>query len=344
MKEHFNVLGIETTCDETAASIVTNGCEILSNIVASQDELHAAYGGVFPELACRQHVEAIIPVIEESLRRAEVKPEELDLISVARGPGLIGALLIGISAAQALAMAWNKPLIGINHIEAHLYAAMIREEQPLFPAIGLVISGGHTCLVKILDIGRYELIGQTVDDAIGEAFDKVASVLGLPYPGGPAIEKLAKRGDPKRFDLNPGRVRGKPWAFSFSGLKTNVLYHAKGQNCTKESSCILDDQGKADLAASFQDIALKDVLTRAVKAAQEHGCKAIYCGGGVSQNQRLRKIFNQLSSKIELFCPELELCGDNAAMIAGLAYHQFKRNDYENKFTIEPAPRLPFWN
>jgi N6-L-threonylcarbamoyladenine synthase len=218
------VLGIESTCDETACAIVKDGKDILSNIIHSQSEMHSPFGGVFPELACRRHVDAIIPVIRDAMMHAHVSKNEIDLIAVSKGPGLIGALLIGLNVAKALSMAWDIPFIGINHVEAHLYAAIMPLESPPFPALGIVISGGHTFMVKMRGIGSYEGIGTTQDDAIGEAFDKVASLLHLPYPGGPAIEQLAKQGNPSRFSFRPANVKGRPWDFSFSGLKTNVLY------------------------------------------------------------------------------------------------------------------------
>src|SRR3989344_2041231 len=247
------VLGIESTCDETGASIVENGVRILSNVVASSADIHERFGGVFPELACRRHIDAIIPVIEEAMAKANVTPDDVDLIAVAKGPGLVGALLIGMNAAKGLSIAWKKPFIGINHVEAHLYAAMMDPSfKNPFPALGVVLSGGHTLLLKINDIGSYEPIGTTVDDAIGEAFDKVATLLGLPYPGGPHIERLSREGNPKAFSFSAGRVKKNPLCFSFSGLKTNVLYAVKGQNGQGKTEIV----NRADVAASFQETAL----------------------------------------------------------------------------------------
>lgn len=228
------VLGIESTCDETGASVVEDGRRILSNVVASSADIHERFGGVFPELACRRHIDAILPVIDEALRKAAVTPKEIDLIAVAKGPGLVGALLIGMNAAKGLSIAWEKPLIGVNHVEGHLYASMMELSDIPLPALGVVLSGGHTLLLKILDIGSYEPIGTTVDDAVGEAFDKVASLLGLPYPGGPHVERLAKTGNPKGCHFTPGNVKKNPLDFSFSGLKTAVLYTVKGQAAQKE--------------------------------------------------------------------------------------------------------------
>jgi N6-L-threonylcarbamoyladenine synthase len=274
------VLGIESTCDETGASVVKDGKEILSNVVASSADVHEKYGGVFPELACRRHIDAIIPVVDEALRIANVTPEMLDAIAVAKGPGLVGALLIGVNAAKGLSIAWNKPLIGVNHVEAHLYASMMELDEVPLPALGVVISGGHTLLLKILEVGVYEPIGTTVDDAIGEAFDKVAALLGLPYPGGPHVEKMARQGNPKAIALSAGKVKRSPYDFSFSGLKTAVIYASKAQQMTETF--------KNDLAASFQETALSDIANKTFLAASQFPCQAIFLGGGVSNNQRLR--------------------------------------------------------
>lgn len=332
------VLGIETTCDETACSIVQDGKEILSNVIASQTDLHAQYGGVFPELACRKHIDTLIPVIEEAIVQAGIGKRAIDLVAVAKGPGLIGALLIGLNAAKALSLAWKKPFVGVNHVEAHLYAAMMGGKEPLYPSLGVVISGGHTFLVRILEIGKYEMIGQTVDDAIGEAFDKVAVMLGLPYPGGPAIEMLAKKGDPSRYFFKPGRVKEKPWDFSFSGLKTNVLYTVKGQNQNKNAPSTITEAEKPHIAAAFQETALRDVVNKALLAAQTFDCQAIYLGGGVSNNGRLRELFKL--SPIPVFWPPQGLSLDNAAMIAGLGYHLFQKQGHGDGLDLEPMARI----
>lgn len=338
------VLGIETTCDETACAVVKDGKEILSNVIATQTDLHAIYGGVYPELACRRHFELIVPIIDQALKEADVMQGQIDLIAVAYGPGLIGALLLGVHAAKSLSLAWNKPLIGVNHVEAHLYAAWMGCESPDFPALGVVISGGHTFLMKMESLDRYEMIGQTVDDAIGEAFDKVAVLLDLPYPGGPQIEQLALHGDPKKFPFKAGVVKGRPWDFSFSGLKTNVLYTVKGQNCDKKAPSQITEQDKPHIAAAFQEAALGDIATKALAAADKFGCKMIFLGGGVTHNQRLRELFK--TSQIPVHWPPPGLSLDNGAMIAGLGYHLFlqrggQRGYKGDSLDLEPCPRIP---
>ncbi|OGN55379.1 MAG: tRNA (adenosine(37)-N6)-threonylcarbamoyltransferase complex transferase subunit TsaD [Chlamydiae bacterium RIFCSPHIGHO2_12_FULL_44_59] len=308
----MNVLGIETTCDETAASVVASGKQILSNVVASSADLHAQYGGVFPELACRCHIETIERVISQAIQLADVSLEQLDLIAVAKGPGLVGALLIGMNTAKGLSLSLKKPLIGVNHVEAHLYASMMGLSEIPLPALGIVLSGGHTFLIKILDVGSYTPLSTTVDDAIGEAFDKVASLLGLPYPGGPHIEALAKNGNPGKYPFKAGQVKENPLDFSFSGLKTNVLYTIRKNPFKKE-----------DIAASFQETAFLDIVKKAKKASQTFPCQAIFFGGGVTINQRLREMFEITFDSTPLFWPPKELCLDNAAMIAGLGFKKY---------------------
>lgn len=335
------VLGIESTCDETACAIVREGKEVLSNVIRSQTELHNRFGGVFPELACRQHIDALIPVIKQALDEAQVSPAEINLIAAAKGPGLIGALLIGLNTAKSLSYAWNIPFIGVNHVEAHLYAAMMPLENPPLPALGLVVSGGHTFIVRIDELGKYHMMGTTQDDAVGEAFDKVAALLGLPYPGGPEIEALAKLGDPSRFPFRPGRIKMYPLDFSFSGLKTNVLYTLKGQSAPKEAPLIISEKEKADVAASFQETALRDVVSKSITAAKIFDCRAIYCGGGVSNNQRLRELFNEMNSPYPVYYPDKRMTLDNAAMIAGLGFHCYKREKKGDGFDLEPLTRIP---
>ncbi|HSX11674.1 MAG TPA: tRNA (adenosine(37)-N6)-threonylcarbamoyltransferase complex transferase subunit TsaD [Chlamydiales bacterium] len=328
------VLGIESTCDETGAAVVEGGRQILSNVVASSADIHERYGGVFPELACRRHIDAIIPVIDEAMQKAGVTPEQIDLIAVAKGPGLVGALLIGMNAAKGLSIAWQKPLIGVNHVEGHLYASMMELDRVPLPALGVVLSGGHTLLLKILDIGSYEPIGTTVDDAVGEAFDKVASLLGLPYPGGPHIERIAKMGNPKSYPFSAGKVKKNPFDFSFSGLKTAVLYAVKGQ--------VLTESQKSDVAASFQETALTDIVRKAHLAAQTFPCQAIFLGGGVCNNQRLRAIFHEKFPEMPIFWPPHNLSLDNAAMIAGLGGKKFiARGQVGDPLDLEVQTRVP---
>lgn len=338
------VLGIESTCDETASAVVKNGELILSNVIASQIDLHKEYGGVVPELACRRHIDLMMPVIDQALTQAQVSLQDIDLIAVAHGPGLIGALLIGLSTAKALALALQKPFIGINHIEAHLYAALMSiDEAVQFPCLGVVVSGGHTTIVFIKELGIYELIGQTVDDAIGEAFDKIAKLLGLPYPGGPQIERLALKGDPRRHPFKAGNVKGRPLDFSFSGLKTAVLYKIRGQHPHEHNQLPLSEQDQCDLAASFQRAALDDVVKKTLAAAQKYGTKTIIFGGGVTNNQCLRELFNQESKGAHrLIWPSMGLSLDNAAMIAGLGYYRYQIQGKGDPMDLEPLIRIPF--
>lgn len=336
------VLGIESTCDETGAAIVQDGRKILSNVVASSSDIHVRYGGVFPELASRRHAEAILPVVQEAMSIAKISAAKIDLICVANSPGLIGSLLVGLQFAKGLAIAWNKPWIAVNHVEAHLYAAMMQAPEPLsFPALGLVLSGGHTLLLKINSLGQYERIGTTVDDAIGEAFDKVASLLGLSYPGGPPLEILAKEGMADRFPLTAGKVKRNPLDFSFSGLKTSVLYAIKGQNAAEPK--ILSEQERKDLAASFQETAFKDVIAKTILAQEQFNPQAIFLGGGVCNNQRLQELFKMTFNHLPIYFPSFELTLDNAAMIAGLGYQKFCSRPISDPLDLEAQTRTPIW-
>ncbi len=309
------VLGIESTCDETAAAVVRNGEEILSNVISSQSDLHAVYGGVVPELACRRHIDLFIPVLDEALATAKLSLHDIDLLATAYGPGLIGALFIGLEGTKALSLALNKPFVAVNHIEAHLYAAIMSVKEPIaYPALGVVLSGGHTSLLIIHGIGEYTLIAETVDDAVGEAFDKVAKMLGLSYPGGPLIEERAKKGDRKRFSFHAGQVKGKPLHFSFSGLKTAVLYAKQ-----KLSPPYPID----DIAASFQEAAVKDIVSKVILAAEKYRLETLIFGGGVTQNQYLRQFFAEHAPHLRQVWPAPKLSLDNGAMIAGLGYHQY---------------------
>lgn len=339
------VLGIESTCDETAIAIVLDGKEILCNLISSQADLLALYGGVFPEQASRRHIEVILPLIEQAFQQTGLKHSDIDLIACAYGPGLIGPLLIGLNVAKGLAMGWDIPFIGVNHVEAHLYAALMAQQQEIFPALGVVISGGHTLLLKMEGARKYELIGSTVDDAIGEAFDKVARLLELGYPGGPEIERLAHSGNKKRYPFRSGTVKGRPWDFSFSGLKTSVLYAVKGVGSNRHSPILLKDEDRADVAASFQYAAFSHLIDKTVAAAEAFGCKAIYLGGGVSNSRTLRQLFKEkmqeLKSDKPLFWPTFELSQDNAAMIAGLGFIQYKEKGTGDPLSLMPRCRIP---
>lgn len=323
------VLGIESSCDETGIAIVKDGLEIISNEVMTQEDLHSRYGGVVPELACRRHVDVLQPLLKKAL---SIPLEDIDLIAVTMGPGLIGALLIGINFAQGLSLSLKKPLVGVNHVEAHLYAAWL-ESKPSLPAIGAIVSGGHTSLVYIEDVGRYTLIGQTWDDAAGEAFDKVARLLGLPYPGGQNLENLAIGGDPYSFSLKAGKIKQNTLDFSFSGLKTACLYAIKdlGEN--------ISELDKKNIAASFQHAALSDIVKKIHEATQVYNCESVIMGGGVCQNSYLKKLMKQKIS-IPIFWPPSGLCSDNGAMIAGLGYHVFKNCGEEKNVKADPRLKL----
>lgn len=326
------VLGIETTCDETSCAVVKDGYEILSNVISSQIDLHKEFGGVVPELACRRHIDVIAPVFTESLKVAGVTLKEIDRIAVAKGPGLIGALLIGLHFAKSLAWSQKIPLVGVNHIEAHLYASMMSHAPtPLLPALGVVLSGGHTSLVHMDGVGQYRLIAETIDDAIGEAFDKAAKMLGLAYPGGPVIEKEALKGDSARFAFKAGKVKARPLDFSFSGIKTSVLY------TIRDLPKPLSAQDVSDISASFQEAVFLDVMTKIRLALRDGDKKAIYLGGGVTQNRRLRALLEE-QIDLPIFWPRNDLCLDNAAMIAGLGFHQTPLPDVN----LEPETRIPF--
>lgn len=334
------ILGIESTCDETAAAVVQDGEHILSSVIASQADLHEEFGGVVPELACRRHIDAMLPAIEKALERASVTMNDIDLIAVSYAPGLIGAILIGLSAGKALSLATGIPFIGIHHVEAHLYAALMGN-QVEFPCIGVVLSGGHTAILHMEGVGSYRMIGETQDDAIGEAFDKVAKMMGLPYPGGPIIEELAIKGDPLAYPFKSGQIKGKPYDFSFSGVKTSVLYTLKGQN---RSGLIeqLTKTEKENAAASFQRVVFEDVYAKIERAAAEYGAKTIIFGGGVTNNMTLRDFMNAKLTRSRLVFPKRELTLDNAAMIAGLAFHKWQQRKEGDPYSLEARSRLPF--
>lgn len=329
------VLGIESTCDETACAIVVDGKTILSNVIFSQASLHATYGGVFPELASRAHIEAIIPVIKEALAQASLNKNQIDLIAVAKAPGLVGGLLIGLEAAKGLSLALDKPFIGVNHVEAHLYAAIMQDEQPTFPSLGVVLSGGHTLIVKINAIGSYEILGTTIDDALGEAFDKLAVMLGYSYPGGPMVEKLSVNGNSKAFSMRSGKVKDRPFDFSFSGIKTACRTLIEKQNS-------LNDDFKRDICATFQEAVFSDLAKKLRMITEQTKVCCIYLGGGVVCNQTLRHYLAQKLPNIKLVFAPKELCVDNAAMIAGLGFHRFFiSGGQSNQLDLMPQTRTP---
>ncbi len=336
------ILGIETSCDETAAAVVVDGRDVRANIIASQIDLHAQYGGVYPEVASRAHVEAINPVVQEALHTAGVTPDEIDAVAVTRGPGLVGALLVGLNFAKGWAMALDKPLLGINHLEGHIYSLWLTEPERaiVFPVVVLIVSGGHTELLLMRDHGDYERLGSTLDDAAGEAFDKVGRMLGLPFPGGPNIDRAAQDGDAHAFDF-PRAKLDDSFDFSFSGLKTAVLRAATIQPGRNEQRKrgeykLRSDVKVADVAASFQR-ALVDVLVeKTVRAAQMHNVTEILVAGGVSANNALRAALAERSA-LPVRVPPLSLCTDNGAMIAAAGHYRFLTGARDD-LTVDARP------
>lgn len=317
------ILGIETSCDETAASVVKNGADILSNVISSSLKYHKKFGGVVPEIATRHHVENIDKVINRSLHDAGLEIKDIGAFSVTDGPGLMGSLLIGISCAKAMSYCLNKPLIAVDHLKAHIYSAIMTKEEPKFPFMGLVISGGHTRLYLVEAFDRFKLLGDTVDDAVGEAYDKVSKILGLGYPGGPVIDALAKKGNPSTVRFTCKAVNN-GLDFSFSGIKTAVLYYVQGQG-TRDRG-----QGKTkkeDICASFQEAVLRVIVGNSIKAMDKYKTKSLVIGGGVSANSRLRDLMQREARyrDFKLYFPPLSLCSDNAAMVAGLGYRLYKK-------------------
>jgi len=312
------ILGIESTCDETGAAVVVDGIRVASNVVASQVDLHAKYRGVVPEIASRAHIENILPVIREALDKAACGVADMDAIAVANRPGLIGSLLIGVTAAKTLAWSLQKPLIGVDHVQAHLYSVRLQSAaQPEFPAVGLVISGGHTSLYHIHSWTSIDRLGGTIDDAVGEAYDKVAAILGLGYPGGPVIDKLAQQGDPTTIRFPRTLLGRDSLDFSFSGLKTVVLYHVRGVPGKQPRTTPLPEQEIREVAAGFQATCLDVLLTKLQRAIKRTRSNSVIIGGGVSANRGLRERIRTLP--IPVYLPPMEFCTDNAAMSAGLA-------------------------
>lgn len=336
----MKLLAIETTCDETAAAVIAEPLEVLSSVVASQDELHQQFGGVVPEIASRAHVERILPVIDEALRRAEVKLADIDAIAVATSPGLAGSLIVGLSAAKALCVALGKPLVAVDHLQAHIYACKLAGADRLYPCVGLIVSGGHTSLYRCDTPIDFTLLGGTIDDAAGEAFDKVASLLGLPYPGGPAIERTAAAGNakkhrfPRSFIHEPDRI-----AFSFSGLKTAVRYKIAPPGETPQADKLSATQ-LADLAASFQEAIVECLVEKSLAALRVTGLNTLAVGGGVAANSRFRKRLETacLESGARLFIAPRELCTDNAAMGA-IALERWRAGLIE-PLTVDVQPGL----
>lgn len=334
MKDTY-ILGIESSCDETAASVVKNGREVLSNIISSQVPLHTLYGGVVPEIASRKHIEKIVPCVREALREANLGATELSGVAVTYGPGLVGAVLVGVSFAKSFAYALNKPLIPVNHIAGHIAGTYLTHKD-LEPPFGcLVVSGGHTYLVEVTDYTTFKIIGETVDDAAGEAFDKVARAIGLGYPGGPKIDREAKLGNPKSISFPKAKVEDSPYDFSFSGLKSAVLNYL---NHEKEAG---REVNKADLAASFQDAVVSALTDKAVSYIRESGQTKFALSGGVAANSALRKSLTDAMAKenVTFYVPEPVFCTDNAAMIASAGYYAFQ-NGTEASLSLNAVPDL----
>lgn len=348
------ILGIESSCDETAAAIVEDGRRLLSNVVQTQIDIHKQYGGVVPEVAARSHIEVINPVINQALSNADCTWDDIDAIAVTYAPGLIGSLLVGTLAARTLALIRGKPLYPIHHVEAHVYANFIVEQasgglvlpskQPSFPMLALIVSGGHTQLVLFHSHGDYVLLGQTQDDAVGEAFDKVAKIIGLPYPGGPSVASAAMSGDPHKYRLPKARLQN-PYDFSFSGLKTALLRAVQaetGNDYTFPSHKLpglLDTVTRANFAASFQQVAIETLVDKTEKAFLDYGPASVVIAGGVAANKELRR---QLSERLPIgieYAP-MQLCTDNAAMIATLGYFYAQKRDPISPFEFEVVPSL----
>jgi len=325
------VLTIETTCDETAAAVVNDSLEVLSSVVASQDALHEQYGGVVPEIAARAHVERLLPVIEQALQRAHVTPKDLAAIAVATTPGLAGSLIVGLTAAKTLCLALGKPLLAVNHLHAHIYACRMAAGTEVFPCVGLIVSGGHTSLYRCGSATDFQILGGTVDDAAGEAFDKVASMLQLPYPGGPAISRVARDGDPRAYRLPRPFLRDTSCLdFSFSGLKTAVRYLITGMGPCDFTSLHLPARQVADLAASFQEAVVDCLVDKAMLALHKTGLARLCVGGGVAANQRLRDRLEQAAggAGVELHIAPRDLCTDNAVMGA-IALERLRAGRFE---------------
>ncbi|HLB75347.1 MAG TPA: tRNA (adenosine(37)-N6)-threonylcarbamoyltransferase complex transferase subunit TsaD [Sedimentisphaerales bacterium] len=339
-RDSINILGIETSCDETAAAVVADGREVKSSVVASQVELHEKYGGVVPEIASRAHIEQIYPVIVEAIERAGITKNDIDAVAVANQPGLTIALVVGVTAAKTLSFALQKPLIAINHLHAHLQSAMLAEEELDLPAVALIVSGGHTSLYDCESPLELKLLGSTIDDAAGEAFDKVANILKLGYPGGPAIEKAAANGDPNAIKFPRSMLGKDSLDFSFSGIKTAVLYHCRGQDMKGENRVdSMTDREVADIAASFQAAVIDVLIKKTRRAVDRIGAKTVLLGGGVAANTALRNALARMCQgarppKKLLVAPK-QYCTDNAVMVASLAYYKYRAGLFA-ELNLEP--------
>ena len=328
-KENIHILGIETSCDETAAAVVADGRLVKSAVVASQAKLHEKYGGVVPEIASRAHIEKIYPVIKEAMEQAGVTSDDIDAIAVANQPGLTVALVVGVTAAKTLSFAWDKPLVAINHLHAHLQSAIMSADDLELPAAALIVSGGHTSLYDYRSPLEPLLLGSTIDDAAGEAFDKVATILRLPYPGGPSIERTAADGNPGAIKFPRSMLGRDSLDFSFSGIKTAVLYHCRGQNMKGQNRVdSMRKQEIADIAASFQAAVVDVLIKKTQRAAKKIGARTILLGGGVAANSRLRSALKEMCDGMappkRLLVAPKQYCTDNAVMVASLAYYKFK--------------------
>lgn len=333
--ENMNILAIESSCDETAAAVVQDGRKVLSNIISSQIEIHKLYGGVVPEIASRKHIEKVIQVVDEALKEASLTMDEIDAVAVTYGPGLVGALLVGVSAAKSIAFAHNKPLIGVHHIEGHISANYIENEELEPPFLCLVVSGGHTNLVIVKDYGEYEVLGKTRDDAAGEAFDKVARAIGLGYPGGPKIQKISEEGNKDAIAFPRAKVADSPFDFSFSGLKSSVLNYIN--SCEMKG----EEINKADIAASFQEAVVDVLVSHTIEGAKQLGFKKIAMAGGVASNIALREEMKEACERrgFKFYHPSPILCTDNAAMIGAAAYYDYKKGLISD-LTLNAVPSL----
>lgn len=333
----MKILGIETSCDETGVAIFDADRGLLAHILHSQVQTHAQYGGVVPELASRDHIQHISLLTQEALQKANITPQELSAIAYTQGPGLVGALLVGACFAKSLAYAYGIPALAVHHMEGHLLASFLEKEHPEYPFLALLVSGGHTQIIQVNAFGDYVILGQSLDDAAGEAFDKTAKLLGLSYPGGPQLAKIAESGVPGRFTF-PRPMQNKGLDFSFSGLKTHALLAINAETLT--------EQTKADLAYAFEDAVVDTLITKVTRALLQTELKALVVAGGVGANKKLRSALDKLgcNQNIKIYYPRLEFCTDNGAMIAYAGYERFRRGQYDSNWEIQVRPRWPFNN